>query len=116
MKIPKLHNYELVKNTMLNYNESFLRKIEIAQLCGLEVEQVSRIIKAAWKLGWVSRIETKINNNNAWGQGKYPALRTSYKIKRTDTWSGLMPLYRETLEKEKSQKEPEENTRNLEKK
>jgi len=38
MKTPRLHNYELVKNTMLNYNESFLRKIEIAQLCGLEVE------------------------------------------------------------------------------
>jgi len=60
MKTPRLHNYELVKNTMLNYNESFLRKIEIAQLCGLEVEQVSRIIKAAWKLGWVSRIEQKL--------------------------------------------------------
>jgi len=103
MKTPRLHNYEIVKRTMEIYKDRFMRKTEVSQLCGLTVEQVSRIIKAAWKLGWVSRIETKINNNNAWGQGKYPALRTSYKIKRTDTWSGLMPLYHQTLKKEKEQ-------------
>lgn len=101
MKATKLHNYEIVKRTMEFYNKTYLRKAEIAQLCGLTVEQVSRIIKAAWKLGWVTRIETKINNDNAFGGGEFSAIRTSYKIKRTDTWSGLIPLYKQVLARDR---------------
>lgn len=107
MKTPRLHNYEIVKNTMEVYKDRFLRKAEISQLCGLTVEQVSRIIKAAWRLGWVIRIETKLNNDNAWGQGKYSALRTSYKIKRIESWSGLMPLYHQVLDKNREKRTDE---------
>ena len=103
MKVARLYNYEIVKRTMEVYKDTYLRKAEIAALCRLEIEQVSRIIKAAWKLGWVTRIETKVNNDNAFGEGEFSAIRTAYKIKRTDTWSGLMPLYKEVLSRDRKE-------------
>lgn len=106
MTYGKLHNYEIVKNTMEFYKDRFMRKVEIAEHCGLDVTQVSLVIKAAWKLGWCSRIESPIHNN-AFGQGNLTSLRTSYKIKRLESWSGLMPLYKEVLAKEKEEKNNE---------
>lgn len=103
MTIGRLHNYEIVKRTMEFYKDRYLRKAEVSQLCGLQVEQVSRIIKAAWKLGWVSRIETPIHNN-CFGKGKLSVIRTTYKIKRTESWSGLMPLYNQVLKKDREKR------------
>ena len=103
MKTPRLHNYEIVKRTMEFYSDRYLRKAEIAQLAGLQFEQASRIIKAAWKLGWLTRIETPIHNN-CFGKGKLPVIKTIYKIKRTESWSGLMPLYHQVLKKDREER------------
>lgn len=103
MNTGRLHNYEIVKRTMEFNKDTFLRKAEIAQLSGLGVEQVSTIIKAAWKLGWVTRIETPIHNN-CFGEGNLPVIRTLYKIKRTESWSGLMPLYHQVLKKDREER------------
>lgn len=98
--IGRLHNYEIVKNTLEVNKDRYLRKAEISVLTNLKQEQVSRIIKAAWKIGWVSRLETPIHDN-CFGQGKFPSIKTAYKIKRTDSWAGLMPLYNKTLTEER---------------
>lgn len=103
MKESKLHNYEIVKRTMEVYKDRYLRKVEIADLCKLSVSQVSRIIKAAWRLGWVSRIEVPIHNN-CFGEGKLQVIRTTYKIKRIESWSGLMPLYNQVLDKDREKR------------
>lgn len=97
----KLYNYEIVKNTMELKQDRFLRITEISQLSGLGYNQVSRIIHAAWKLGWVSRKE-EYKHNNCFGEGKIPVIRTMYKIKRVDSWAGLMPLYKQVMKNEKS--------------
>lgn len=99
--IKTLYNYEIVRKT-LDFNKSrYMRIIEISQLSGLKYNQVERVIKMAWKLGWVSRIETKINNDNAWGKGKFISCRTQYKLKRVDTWTGIDVLYKQIIENEK---------------
>ncbi len=93
MKQPKLYNYEIVKRTLEANQHQFLRINEIAFLSGLSREQTRRVIQAAWKIGWVERTEVPIHNNS-FGEGKFPVLRTQYKIKRLESWSGIMPLYR----------------------
>lgn len=98
MKIPI---YDLIHKTMLMHKDQYLKKSEIAQLTGLQPEQVSRVIRAAYKLGWVERIARTLNEN-AFGEGKFSAMRTAYKITRTESWMGLMPLYHQVLENEKN--------------
>lgn len=93
-KPPKLYNYEIVKRTLEINQHQFLRINEIAFLCGLSTHQVSRVIKAAWKLGWVERVEIP-HHNNSFGKGAFSVLKTRYKLKRTESWSGIMPLYKQ---------------------
>jgi predicted transcriptional regulator len=100
MKISKVPNYEIVRLTMQSFKEEFLSKSKIANQSGLTQSQVSLIIKCAWKLGWVSRIERKLNDN-AFGKKKFSSIKTQYKIKKLDSWMGLIPLYREVLENER---------------
>lgn len=90
------YNYERVRQAMLLYPHEYLSKKRIAEITGLDKEQVSIVIRAAWRLGWVSRIEQTLNAN-AFGEGKYPTKRTQYKIKRTESWMGIIPLYLRTL-------------------
>lgn len=96
-----LYNYEIVKRTMDFYKDRYMRITEISQLSGLTYHQVERIMKMAWKLGWVSRIETKHNNDNAWGNGEFTSCRTQYKIKRLDTWTGIDVLYKQIIREQK---------------
>ena len=102
MKISKVPNYEIIRLTMLRFKDDFLSKSKIAKLCGLTQQQVSLIIKAGWKLGWVSRVERKLNDN-AFGLGKFSSIKTQYKIKKLDSWIGILPLYKEVLENEKNE-------------
>ena len=102
----QLHNYEIVKRTLEHHKKEYLRKGQIAHLTGLSTEQVSKVIKAAWRLGWVSRIETRLNNN-AFGRGRFPAIRTAYKIKRFDSWMGFKRLYTDVVERQRERRELE---------
>lgn len=99
----KGNNFKKVRQVMLQFQDQFMRKAEIAEHCGLTSEQVSLIVKAVYKLGWVSRTE-QLKHNNAFNKGKFKALLTAYKIKYTGDWTGYMRLYRELLEKEKLQR------------
>ncbi|MCA9459440.1 MAG: hypothetical protein KC550_02730 [Nanoarchaeota archaeon] len=95
MNPTKIRVYDLVKNVLMMNKDQYLKVSEIAFLGGLNYEQVERIIKIVYKIGWVERISYPFHNN-AFGKGM-PSLRTAYKIKRTESWIGLRKLYDEVL-------------------
>jgi hypothetical protein len=96
-------NYEKVRAFLLRYPDRFFSKREIAEAAGLQLYQASNVIRCAWRLGWVERLEQPLNDN-AFGTGKYRTLRTRYRIKMKDEWVGIVPLYKKKIMEDKKKK------------
>jgi len=95
-----LPKYEKVRYVLLQYPDQYLSKKEIAEAAGLTLQQAGNVIRCAWKLGWVERLEQHLNDC-AFGGNKYPSLRTRYRIKRKDEWLGIQCLYKRVIAREK---------------
>jgi hypothetical protein len=85
---------------LLQHPDQFLSKREIAEAAGLTLLQTSNVIRSAWKLGWVERLEQHLNDC-AFGKQGLHSLRTRYRIKRRDEWIGIKCLHKRVLAKEK---------------
>lgn len=95
----KMFNYELIRQFLSMHENQYFRKCEIAELTGLSYIGVHNVILKAWKLGWVTRIQTPVHNRAF--EGKVECYKTQYKIKRKESWMGITPLFNQVMQNEK---------------
>lgn len=95
---PKTYAYDIVRKFLIMNKNDFYRKCEISELTGLNYVTVHNVILKAWKLGWVVRNEIPVHDRAFQG---VPCYKTQYKIKRTESWMGMTPLYHQIMQNEK---------------
>ncbi len=96
----KITLHEQVRMCMVKNKNSFLKITDIAKLSGLDWFQVQRIIKCAFKLGWVKRKEM-IHSKGSFGKDNFNTKKTMYQIVNEDCWLGLYTQYSRVLKNEK---------------
>ena len=93
-------HHEIIRMTMMQHKDSYLKIGDIAKLSGLDWFQVQRVIKCAFKLGWVKRKEMD-HSKGSFGNDKFNTKKTMYQIVKHDCWLGIYTQYNRILKNEK---------------